>query len=348
MIVTALTGGGANRHCALTVATALVLAGCGAAGAPATTPTTATSSPVSTASATAPNPTGAALDSGTPSTTTDQSVGMPRSALDLTALPLGNQRYSTTAATAGSVFLCHPQQGGPPVHAKPWIATAANTWNLTTKVAVAGDVAYAASFSATHTGTSQVLSGNGLPSRSGVFPVATGDPAHAYDPDPNPVTAHAVSVTLPYTPQPASTSSCTGGVVGVMSDGIPMFNAFDAGGNDAAAAEVQDTCHGHPNQSGYHYHSLPPCLLSAPALTHTTQVGWAFDGYGIYVEYDSAGRLLTNSSLDACHGRTSTVPWHGETVSVYHYDMTLEFPYSVACYHGTPISASQSGGLLGP
>lgn len=239
-------------------------------------------------------------------------------------------------------------QGGPPVHAKPWVDTAAGAWNLTTKVAVAGDVAHDARFSATHTGSSEVLSGNGLPAHSGVFPVASGDPADAYDPDPNSVTSDPIDVTLPYDPQAASSPSCIGGVVGVMSDGIPMFNAFDAAGNDAAAMEVQDTCHGHPNQTGYHYHALSPCLLGGSALTTTTQVGWAFDGYGIYVEYDSNGNLLTDASLDACHGRTSTVMWHGQAVSVYHYDMTIEFPYSVACYHSTPIGSAQSGGLLGP
>ena len=280
----------------------------------------------------------------TPSTTTDQSVGMPASSLNLAALPLGSQKFSTTTPAQGSVYLCHPMQGGPPVHAKPWIDTAQGTWNLTTKVAVAGHVPHDSQFTSTHSGGSEVLTGNGLPKLSGVFPVASSDPAFAYDPDPTAVTASAVSVTLPYDPPAATGSTCVGGVVGVMSDGIPMFNAFDAGGNDAAAAEVQDVCHGHPNQAGYHYHSLPPCLVSSSS-TATTQVGWAFDGYGIYVEYDAGGRLLTDAGLDACHGRTSAVPWHGSTVTVYHYDMTMEFPYSVGCYHGTPVSASASGGL---
>ena len=320
-------------------AVALLLAACGSPSVGATP--TATPSGASSATSTP-------LDGGTASSTTDQSIGLPRTTLDLTALPLGNQKFSTSAPAAGSVYLCHSMQGGPPVHAKPWVNTSAGTWNLKAKVAVAGDVIHNAQFSATQSGTSEVLTGNGLPPRSGVFPVASTDPADAYDPDPNSVATDAINVTLPYDPVAAATPTCIGGVVGVMSDGISMFNAFDAGGNDAGAMEVQDTCHGHPNQTGYHYHALSPCMLSGSALTTTTQVGWAFDGYGMYVEYASSGNLLTNASLDACHGRTSVVPWHGELVSMYHYDMTIEFPYSVACYHGTPISTAASGGLTGP
>jgi hypothetical protein len=127
--------------------------------------------------------------------------------------------------------------------------------------------------------------------------------------------------------------------VGIASDGIPLLDGFDAGGNDAGAVEVQDTCHGHPNRLvGYHDHSLSPCLLVAAAKKRSTLVGWALDGFGIYVEYSQAGKLLTNASLDACHGRTSVVPWHGKRVAIYHYDMTFEFPYSVACFRGTPSS----------
>jgi len=56
------------------------------------------------------------------------------------------------------------------------------------------------------------------------------------------------------------------------------------------------------------------------------------------VEYNSKGQLLTNASLDVCHGRTSVVPWHGKNVKIYHYDMTYEFPYSIGCFRGTPKS----------
>ena len=70
----------------------------------------------------------------------------------------------------------------------------------------------------------------------------------------------------------------------------------------------------------------------------STLVGYAIDGYGIYVERDAAGALLTNTALDASYGRTSRVLWNGKQTAVYHYDATLEYPYTVGCFHVTPIS----------
>jgi hypothetical protein len=273
----------------------------------------------------------------TTSTTTNQTVGMPASAINLTAIPLGSGK-STTTPKVGDLDRCGgTPSGGPPVTIPPWVDTAADTWNATTKAAVAGDVKWDAQFTATHEGPEEVLKGNGLPPLSGTFPVATSDPAHAYNPDPTAVEAHAIDVSVPYNPVVNAQASCEAGVVGIAIDGIPILDGFDAAGNDAAAVETQDVCHGHPNQNfGYHYHSLSPCILSKEALTHTTLVGWALDGFGIYVEYNSHGQLLTDSDLDACHGRTSVVPWHGKMVDIYHYDMTFEFPYTVGCFRGTP------------
>ena len=85
--------------------------------------------------------------------------------------------------------------------------------------------------------------------------------------------------------------------------------------------------------------------MSKKSATLTTRVGWALDGYGIYVEYNAKGRLLTDSDLDGCHGRTSVVPWHGKKVNIYHYDMTVEFPHTVGCFVGTPVSARNAMGI---
>ena len=86
-----------------------------------------------------------------------------------------------------------------------------------------------------------------------------------------------------------------------------------------------------------HHHTVPSCLRSQ-ATGRSTLVGYAADGYGIYVERSATGALLTNTGLDACHGRTSKVLWNGSEQVIYHYDATLEYPYTVGCYHGTPIS----------
>ena len=275
----------------------------------------------------------------TASSTTNQTMGLPKSSLALTKLPLGTGQASNTPKR-GYLYRCGgTPHGGPPVTIPPWVDTGAKSWNATTKLASGGKVLRTATFAATRSGANQLLNGNGLPARSGTFPVPASDPTHAYNPNPGSITAHAISLSLPYNPKVSSTPRCEAGAVGIAVNGIPLLDGFDAGGYDAAAVEVQDTCHGHPNDLfGYHYHGLSPCLLSTAARTHPTQVGWALDGFGIFVEYDSRGRLLTNASLDVCHGRTSTVPWHGTRVKIYHYVMTHEFPYTVGCYRGTPKS----------
>jgi YHYH protein len=296
---------------------------------------------------------GAARDDIPGLSSTDQTAGMPKSALDLAAIPLGTGK-SSASPEAGRLYRCGgPPSGGPPVKLPPWVHTSAGTWDATAKVAAGGDVTWKRSFTAVHRGKSEVLTGNGLPARSGTFPVGTSDPAYAYNPNPGSVTAHTIKLTLPYNPTVAKRATCEAAIVGIGRDGIPILDGFDAGGNDAAAVEVQDECHGHPNDVvGYHYHGLSPCLLTPASLTHATRVGWALDGFGIYVEYDAQGRLLTNGALDGCHGRTSVVPWHGKQVRIYHYDMTFEFPYSVGCFRGTPVSfkglvTSAAGGSAG-
>jgi hypothetical protein len=333
---------------------AVLLAAC-SSGSPATTSTTtSTTGTTTTTSAAAAEPTTIPASEITTSTTTNQTVGMPASALDLAAIPLGSDK-STTTPKAGYLDRCGgTPSGGPPVSLPPWVDTATGTWNATTKVAVAGHVTWNSSFSATRQGSEEVFKGNGLPPLSGTFPVATSDPAHAYNPDPTAVEEHTIDVSVPYNPVVNAQPTCESGVVGIAIDGIPILDGYDAAGNDAAAVETQDVCHGHPNQNfGYHYHSLSPCILSTQALTHTTLVGWALDGFGIYVEYNSQGQLLTDSDLDACHGRTSVVPWHGKMVDIYHYDMTFEFPYTVGCFRGTPsgfagMTIDTAGGGGGP
>lgn len=46
---------------------------------------------------------------------------------------------------------------------------------------------------------------------------------------------------------------------------------------------------------------------------------------------------------DACHGRTSNVLWNGKEQDICHYDATLEYPYTIGCFHGTPITTGTPG-----
>ena len=88
----------------------------------------------------------------------------------------------------------------------------------------------------------------------------------------------------------------------------------------------------------YHYHNIASCIRNATDGSSTV-VGFAFDGFPITVERDANGALPSNADLDLCHGRTSDIVVDGTTVRMYHYSATLEFPYFIGCYAGTPVSA---------
>ena len=131
----------------------------------------------------------------------------------------------------------------------------------------------------------------------------------------------------------------------MLKDGVVLYNALDGEGRDAGAHEVLDACAGHPDPSNtYHHHDIPPCILSKVKNGTTVLVGYALDGYGIYVVKSANGALPTNTSLDACHGSTSEVVWNGKPTCIYHYVATLEYPYTIGCFHGTPINSGRGGG----
>jgi hypothetical protein len=265
--------------------------------------------------------------------------------IDPAAIPLGDGFVSTTPKV-GYVDSCttnFPSQGGASI-AGPWIDETTRTWDSRTKVAVEGSVSWPqAEYSQTVSGDERIVTGNDLPIDhvTGTFPIAATDPAHTYDQNPNTITAQSVDWTLPVHPVAAAEPSCTGGgPVGILVDGVYLFNALDGEGRDAGAHEVLDACQEHPQMAGIlHHHAVPSCILDK-ATGRSTLVGYAADGFGIYAERDAKGRLLTNTSLDACHGRVSEVLWNGEEQRIYHYDATLEYPYTIGCYHGTPISGA--------
>ncbi len=94
---------------------------------------------------------------------------------------------------------------------------------------------------------------------------------------------------------------------------------------------------GHPQSSSeYHYHAVSRCL-SDSGTGHSQLVGYAFDGFGIYGPRGESGTPVTDADLDECHGHTHSITWDGQTVSMYHYHATTEYPYTVGCFRGTPI-----------
>ena len=267
-----------------------------------------------------------------------------RAVVSPSAIPIGDGHVSSSPRK-GYVDSCTTAfPPAMPAATPPWISAASHTWNEDAKVAVQGSVAWPqASYSVTVEGATRVVSTNDLPvdHTTGVFPISPSDPAYVYDQNPNHIAASPTTWTLPSDPTKAHKPSCTNlGPIGVLDDGVLLYNALDANGRDAAAHEVLDGCGGHPDQAPrYHHHDVPSCLMDATS-GQSTLVGYAIDGFGIYVERNSKGQLLKNSNLDVCHGRTSTVLWDGKETRIYHYDATLEYPYTVGCFRGTPIRPS--------
>jgi hypothetical protein len=255
---------------------------------------------------------------------------------------LGDGKVSSTPRN-GYVMRCgqatDPSAGGA-FKDGPWIHGA--TWDPSEKIAVQGSVTWPqAAYSVQVFGAQRIIATMDLPvsSTTGTFPIATSDPAYVYDRNPNRIQPQALRYVLPAQPQVAARPSClNAGPIGVLRDGVVLFDALDAQQRDAPAHEVLDHCQGHPERTGeYHHHDIPDCLLDQ-ATGPATLVGYALDGFGVYVERDAQGNLLTNASLDACHGRTSAVPWDGQTVTMYHYVATREYPYTLGCFMGTPAS----------
>lgn len=260
------------------------------------------------------------------------------------ALPLDDHDVSTVPK-AGYVDSCVTTfAGGRGARVTgPWINAGANTFDSASKPHVAGDVAWpTASHSFKISGLKRILKTNDLPvgEPTGTFPISRTDPVFEYTGNPNSIKPQSFGWSVPAVPSLAKSPSCTGlGPIGVALDGVVIFNALDAEGRDAGAHEVLDACTGHPQGQGiYHYHTFTTCMTKTTTKKAgiSVLVGYALDGYGIYLQRDSHGNLPTDADLDACHGLVSTVAWNGKATKMFHYDVTLTYPFTVGCYMGTP------------
>jgi YHYH protein len=286
--------------------------------------------------------------SGTASST---SSATPRASIAAAgSLPLGDGRLSSSPRV-GYLDSCQQKfpPGAPGAVAKvPWIHGA--SWDPSQKIVVQGKVRWPqARITITVRGKTRVIQTRDLPvgATTGTFPISPSSAAYRFDRNPNKIIPHDDIFELPRNPAPARQPGCLGsGPIGLFTNGVLLFDALDEGGRDAVAHEIQDSCDGHPAMGGiYHYHSVSACLL-AKATGPSTLVGYAADGYGIYVERNADGKLLTDAELDACHGRVSPVLWNGRRVRIYHYDATAEYPYTIGCFRGHSIIKQRA--LTGP
>jgi hypothetical protein len=261
-------------------------------------------------------------------------------------LPVGDNKYVTDAAKQGYVFACSgyannmKQSQGGAGRRGPWFV-GTTQYDLNKKLHVKGSVTWQAEFSNKVAGSTRTIVTNDLPNHTtGVFPISAADPAYAYDRNPNAIKGQTFTYSLSANPSYGN-PSCIGGQVGVMLTGVALFSGFDAAGRDAGAWEVQDSCDGHPEKTGtYHYHTLSSCIKD---ISVKTVIGFALDGFPITGPQVGKDNILTSSDLDACHGITSQVVLDGKTVTTYHYVMTQDFPYSVACYRAQAIQPPGQG-----
>lgn len=287
----------------------------------------------------------AVLATGSPSSTgTAGASGL----VDATRLPIGDGKVTNSSPRKGYVYACQSGRSGPGGGAKvegPWIKSD-GTFDATAKPTVDGSVTwYGAKLKKKVTKTRRTITGNGLPvgTKTGEFPVKSSDDAYQYDPNPNSISSHSVRDSLPRHPKKAKQASCLPmGAIGIAKNGVAIFNALDALDRDAVAHELQDECSGHPQQQGlYHYHDIPSCLTEGESTKKASGlVGWALDGYPIFGPRGHGGKLLTNADLDACHGQTSKVYYEGRWQKIYHYNATLEYPYTLGCFTGTPTASA--------
>ncbi len=255
-------------------------------------------------------------------------------------LPVGDNKYVTNGGQKGSIYLCSAgalvpaSQAGAQVRG-PWFTNNNTQWDIHKKAAIAGSVDWTSSLQISVVNGKRIITTNDLPNHhTGLFPVGMHDPARVYDANPNTISAQALTYMLAADPVPG-TPQCIGGEVGVMTTGVALFDGFDAGGRDAGAWEVQDSCDGHPQNKGeYHYHTLSRCITDQSVQTI---IGYALDGFAITGPKVGDNNFLTTSDLDECHGIVSQIKLNDKLVTKYHYVMTQDFPYSVSCFRAAAI-----------
>ncbi len=259
------------------------------------------------------------------------------------AFPLGDGKISNQPKR-GSVMACNsrfPGRGG--AHrVGEWVRN--GYWYPEEKPVVEGNVNWPnALTSVSVEGNDRVFRSNKLPRHStGKFPIQPGTEAYKYDRNPNSIQEQSLVLKLPARPTVAATPTCIPlGLIGYSLTGAAIFNAFDNGGRDAPAYEIQDHCNAHPERGGtYHYHDWSDCIpdKSGDAGGHSDIAGFMLDGFPIFGPKGEGGVAVTNNDLDECHGHTHNIVLDGKTVSMYHYHFTKEYPYTIGCFRGSVAS----------
>lgn len=257
---------------------------------------------------------------------------------DCTRLRLGDTHLSTSAPAIGRLFSCVPANPSAPGSNRSritWFDDGAQTWNLLRKPFLpSGTFAPPVGTSTiSQSGAIRTIVVTNLPvdGKIGDWPLSKYPLLAAIDGNPGTPAARNYSFAIPVAPVAAANPVCVSmGAIGVTLNGVVLYSAADARGNDAVAHEIVDAFGGHPAQSDYHYHFVPERLDAAPSADgHSGLVGYVRDGFGLYGYKGTGGVELGNADLDLCHG-------HDHAPIGYHYHATIEYPYTIGCYRGPP------------
>ena len=267
---------------------------------------------------------------------------------DCTKLRLGDSELTTLAPERGKLYACRAGNPGAPGSNRDritWIDDTNGTWNILAKPFLpAGSFSpVAGTSSVTESALTRTISGNNLPvdGKIGDWPMTKYPVLTAIDRNPGIPAANNFSFTLQLNPTEAANPSCVDlGPIGMTLNGVVLYNAVDGRGNDAVAHEIVDIYGGHPAQSDYHYHFVPERLDEVASLSdgHSGLIGYIRDGFGLYGYNGAGGIELSNQDLDECHG-------HSHSPIGYHYHSTIEYPYTIGCYRGTPMASASAVSL---
>ena len=257
---------------------------------------------------------------------------------DCTRLPLGDKRLSTTAPARGTLYSCAAGNANAPgsiTSRITWIDNATGTWNLLRKpfLPAGSGSSVPGTITVTELSGTRTIQANNMPvdAKLGDWPMTKYTALTSIDANPGTPVARSYTFALPMLPTPATTAGCVSmGAIGVTLNGVILYNAADARGNDAVANEIVDVYGGHPAMTDYHYHFVPERLDRVrDAQGHSGIIGYIRDGFALYGYRGTGGVELTNADLDECHG-------HSHGALGYHYHATMEYPYTVGCYKGIP------------
>ena len=263
---------------------------------------------------------------------------------DCAKLRLGDDYLTTSTPAKGYLYSCvgkNPNAPGSNGNKLTWINFTDATWNFFTKLwlPLGTFKAETGTFKEMLLGDTRRIEINNFPvdGKIGDWPMTNYPVLTKIDGNPGVPAPSNSSFAYPASPLETASPTCVSqGAIGVTKNGVTIFNATDARGEDAIAHEIVDEFGGHPARTHYHYHFIPERLDSGSLSDgHSAIVGYIKDGFPIYGYKGIGESEMSNDDLDLCHG-------HKHGTLGYHYHATIEYPYTIGCYAGTPRNLNRA------